>query len=213
MFNPVSPKVPPLLISYTSLPSPHISAWWQVNPVLVIDKYFKYVWISVEISDHANFFFLFSLQLTFEISTVLLSQIRHLFMFLKSIVIFMAQHDPILILGIGETWTKIRARLTLPGVCVSNSAGVRSCPPLLFSWGLLSPKRISFKQQKEFPSRPVSWLFGTFSFLFVLTPSLSLSISLTNGNRQTTYWCRVPIRLIEPKILSIHKRKLYWRVV
>ena len=100
-------------------------------------------------------FSLFSLQLTFEINTVLLSQIWHLFMFLKSIVIFTAQHDPVLILGIRETWTKIRVRLTLPGVYVSNSAGVRSCPPLLFSRGLLSPKHISFKQQKEFPSGPV----------------------------------------------------------
>lgn len=151
----MSPKFPSLLISYTSFPSPHISTWWQVNSVLVINKYFKSVWISVEISDHANIFSLFSLQLTFEINIVLFSQIWHLFMFLKSIVIFMAQHDPVLILGIRETWTKIRVRLTLPGVYVSNSAGVRSCPPLLFSWGLLSPKHISFKQQKEFPSGPV----------------------------------------------------------
>lgn len=44
----------------------------------------------------------------------------------------MAQHDPILILEVGEAWTKIRVRLTLPGIFVSTSAEVRGSLLLLF---------------------------------------------------------------------------------
>ena len=84
----------------------------------------------------------------------------------------MAQRDPILILGVGEAWTKIRVRLTLPGIFVSTSAGVRGRFLLLFLWGLLSSKHISFEQQKEFPSGPVQRLSATSNILFdsVLTP-------------------------------------------
>lgn len=134
MFNPVSPRFPSLLISYTSFPSPHISTWWQVNPVLVMDKYFKYVWITVhgyqsKFPTIQMFFSFFSLQLNFEIDTLLLS---HLFMFLMFIVIFMAQHDSILILGIGETWTKIRVINSAWHLCLHFCRGQELPSTLIF---------------------------------------------------------------------------------